>query len=231
MKPETALAADGRPRRLRLIQLGRLMTDGTYLVPYTRQLLERRAKLAGRTDAQTVGAAAEEVLDAVAGVVGGGSRRRSGSLGSRREHVDATGALANGKGKGKEKEREPRTREQRRNATIAEAKASDDSVWLQCAVGEPMEDAEEEMATSAAAAVEDKEQVSGTWVVARHASRKLICGYVAGALQTPQIVPLQGFDRLRDAGFSEEDIESMRAEFRRSRQAAGVETSAPGGGE
>lgn len=40
--------------------------------------------------------------------------------------------------------------------------------------------------------------------------------------QLQQIVPLQGFDRLRDAGFSDEDIENMRTEFRRSRAGASV---------
>ena len=40
-----SLSIDGRPRRLRLIQLGRLLTDGTLLVPYTVSLLSRRAKL------------------------------------------------------------------------------------------------------------------------------------------------------------------------------------------
>ncbi|GAA6060156.1 hypothetical protein JCM10212_001453 [Sporobolomyces blumeae] len=35
---------------------------------------------------------------------------------------------------------------------------------------------------------------------------------------TEQMTPLQGFDRLREAGFSEAEIESMRAEFRETRQ-------------
>lgn len=34
------------------------------------------------------------------------------------------------------------------------------------------------------------------------------------ALQTSQITPLQGFDKLRDAGFSEAEIATMREEFR-----------------
>ena len=160
MKPATALAPNGRPRRLRLIQLGRLMTDGTFLVPYTRQLLERRAKLAGRTDAQTVGAAAEEVLDAVAGVVGS-TRRRSSSR-TRKQELGDAGSKGKGKGKGKEKELEPgpeRMREPRSDDNAAEAKKQVESVWLQCAVGEPIEDPEEDAAATAAGAPEDKEQV------------------------------------------------------------------------
>ena len=34
------------------------------------------------------------------------------------------------------------------------------------------------------------------------------------SLQTSQITPLQGFDKLRDAGFSEAEIATMREEFR-----------------
>jgi len=42
-------------------------------------------------------------------------------------------------------------------------------------------------------------------------------------IQTTQITPLQGFDRLREAGFSDEDIETMRQEFRSSSAAAAVQ--------
>jgi hypothetical protein len=35
--------------------------------------------------------------------------------------------------------------------------------------------------------------------------------------QEPQIAPLRGFDRLASAGFSEEDIESMRRQFHAQR--------------
>lgn len=45
--------------------------------------------------------------------------------------------------------------------------------------------------------------------------------------QTAQITPLQGFDRLRDAGFSEQDIENLRAEFRDSRQTEAGASSTP----
>lgn len=45
-------------------------------------------------------------------------------------------------------------------------------------------------------------------------------------MQTTQITPLQGFDRLRDAGFSDEDIATMREEFR----AAGAASAPVDGG-
>ena len=41
--------------------------------------------------------------------------------------------------------------------------------------------------------------------------RKL--GIFTRILQTPQIVPLRGFDRLRDAGLNETEIEEMRQQF------------------
>lgn len=80
----------------------------------------------------------------------------------------------------------------------------DQTVWLHCSVGEPMDDEEIE-------GEKEKIQVRRGGRVACHAELTPLA-----ALQTTQITPLQGLDRLRDAGFSEEEIASMRAEFRRN---------------
>ncbi|ORY59426.1 DUF2407 C-terminal domain-domain-containing protein [Leucosporidium creatinivorum] len=154
------LNVDDRPRRLRLIQLGRLLTDGTYLVPYTVQLLSRRAKVL-REETQPNREAFLEGLEAVGREIGVNVR-------DEKEEKE-------GKGKGKEKVVNG----------LEDTEAEEDKrVWLHCSVGEPMDDEEIEG---------EKEKI-----------------------QTTQITPLQGLDRLRDAGFSEEDIASMRAEFRRN---------------
>ncbi|GAA5867832.1 hypothetical protein JCM1840_003459 [Sporobolomyces johnsonii] len=162
LRPSSLYDAD-KPRRLRLIQLGRLLPDGVFLVPYTVQLLSRRAKLVqeGQTQAlkeglEAVGRGIGKVVEVVAGE---GDREERGE-----------------KGKGKARER-----------TGAVESEEDARVWLHCSVGEAMDD----------------EEVEGE-----------------NSQPSAQITPLQGFDRLRDAGFSEEEIETMRAEFRETRQAA-----------
>ncbi|KAM0792312.1 hypothetical protein ACM66B_004998 [Microbotryomycetes sp. NB124-2] len=172
-----SLVVDGRPRRLRLIQLGRLLTDGTFLVPYTVQLLSKRAKLVQRATKPNSQAILEG-LEAVGREIGV-NMRAPGSTNATAAAAEKGKGTDDSKGKGKEKEH--------RNSFQGTEAEEDERVWLQCSVGEPMDD--EEMAT---AAEQDKAQAT-------------------------QITPLQGFDRLRDAGFSEEDINSMRAEFRRNR--------------
>ncbi|GAA5894533.1 hypothetical protein JCM5296_005122 [Sporobolomyces johnsonii] len=166
LRPSSLYDAD-KPRRLRLIQLGRLLPDGVFLVPYTVQLLSRRAKLVqeGQTQAlkeglEAVGRGIGKVVEVVAGE---GDR-------------DGEERGEKGKGKGKAGER-----------TGAVGSEEDARVWLHCSVGEAMDD----------------EEVEGE-----------------NSQPSAQITPLQGFDRLRDAGFSEEEIETMRAEFRETRQAA-----------
>ncbi|KDE06544.1 hypothetical protein MVLG_03193 [Microbotryum lychnidis-dioicae p1A1 Lamole] len=170
------LMHEDRPRRLRLIQLGRLLTDGTYLVPWTVQLLSRRAKLVRQQTQPNAEALLEGAIEGIEAAVGVTVPRASIDLkgGSKQ---DAAQQRRDSKGKGKEKD-----------MTLAGTEAEDDKqVWLHCSVGEPMDD--EEI---------DSERI-----------------------QTTQITPLQGFDRLRDAGFSEEEIATMRAEFRRNNSAGG----------
>ncbi|SCV69269.1 BQ2448_2289 [Microbotryum intermedium] len=170
------LMHEDRPRRLRLIQLGRLLTDGIYLVPWTAQLLSRRAKLVRQQTQPNSEALLEGAIEGIEAAVRVTVPRASIDLKGRTKQ-DAAHQRKDSKGKGKEKDR-----------TLAGTEAEDDKrVWLHCSVGEPMDD--EEI---------DSERV-----------------------QTTQITPLQGFDRLRDAGFSEEEIATMRAEFRRNNSAGG----------
>ncbi|KAK4053810.1 hypothetical protein OIV83_001466 [Microbotryomycetes sp. JL201] len=168
-----SLVVDGRPRRLRLIQLGRLLTDGTFLVPYTVQLLSKRAKLVQKATKPNSQALLEG-LEAVGREIGVNVRAPSAIATG--NSTDKTKDADDAKGKGKE----------RRTEFDGTEVQEDERVWLQCSVGEPMDD--EEMLASG-----EQEKA-----------------------QAAQITPLQGFDRLRDAGFSEEDITSMRAEFRRN---------------
>ncbi|BGO89436.1 hypothetical protein NBRC10512_006354 [Rhodotorula toruloides] len=164
LRPDT-LTENGKPRRLRLIQLGRLLPDGVFLLPYTLQLVSRRAKAVSPNSAADVGV--KEGLQAVGRGIGKVVR---GTMGERAGE-DEMSLLE--KGKGREDER-----------GTGEDEVEEEQIWLHCSVGEPIEDEEP---------TEEKDQ-------------------------TAQITPLQGFDRLRDAGFSEQDIENLRAEFRDSRQ-------------
>ncbi|KAK4058836.1 hypothetical protein OIO90_000282 [Microbotryomycetes sp. JL221] len=144
-------------RRIRLLRPA-LVVD----VPYTVQLLSKRAKLV-QSAAKPNSQALLEGLEAVGREIGVNVTGSNDKVNGKRLEGDH-------KGKGKETQ------------TVADG---DERVWLQCSVGEPMDDEE-------IAGEQDKVQ------------------------QTAQITPLQGLDRLRDAGFSEEDISSMRAEFRRT---------------
>lgn len=110
-----SLSIDGRPRRLRLIQLGRLLTDGTLLVPYTVALLSRRAKLVQQESEATRDALLAGALEGLEAV----GREMGVSV--------STSAREEGKGKGKGKEGE---------------EEEDDRVWLHCSIGDAMEDEE-----------------------------------------------------------------------------------------
>ena len=139
------LVVDGRPRRLRLIQLGRLLTDGTFLVPYTVQLLSKRAKLvqkATKPNSQVLleglEAVGREIGVSVRGSASNATATAPDEKGKRRASLDI-------KGKGKEKDQWNKL-----EGTEAE---EDERVWLQCSVGEPME--EEELTGE-----QDKDQVS-----------------------------------------------------------------------
>jgi len=153
-------------RRLRLIYLGRVLTDGTLLVPWTELLLKRQTSHLTQTETVT------RVLgDAV-----------SGALGAVKGGYDAAIGV---KSKGKGKEVEPTTGGTTQVETV---------VWLQCAVGEILsptttnepEPLESESDPNAQSALND---------------------------DSPQQRPLAGFDRLAEAGFSEEDIEQVRRQF------------------
>ncbi|GAA5822628.1 hypothetical protein JCM11251_004323 [Rhodosporidiobolus azoricus] len=191
-----------RPRRLRLIQLGRLLPDGVLLVPYTNQLNAKRAALlgsqggegGGETTAEEKIKKGIEALGKGVGAIVSEARRRSslgGDVGRGRDEVDemergeatSTPLLqveedeeGHGKGKGKGKE-EP---------------AEDTRIWLHCSVGEAEEDEGEG----------GGEKTTGTDSADEPSS---------------QITPLTGFDRLLDSGFSPEDIANLRAEFRERR--------------
>ncbi|GAA5949151.1 hypothetical protein JCM10213_007107 [Rhodosporidiobolus nylandii] len=178
LRPRTLYTPDeegAKPRRLRLIQLGRLLPDGVFLVPYTVQLNSRRAALVSATDAKSSAeAAVKQGLEAVTRGLGAVVRevRKAGE--GEPDEADEMERGESSKAKGKEKEG-------------AQAKEEDDRIWLHCSVG----DAEEEEEKPA----EGQDEKA----------------------QTSQITPLQGFDRLREAGFSDEDIDNLRAEFRERR--------------
>ena len=104
-----------------MIQLGRLLTDGTYLVPYTVQLLSRRAKLV-RDETQPNREAFLQGVEALGREIGVNVRDEKS------EKKDS----ATDKGKGKVKW-------DGLEGTEAE---EDKRVWLHCSVGEPMDDEE-----------------------------------------------------------------------------------------
>lgn len=161
-------------------------------MPYTVQLLSRRAKLVQR-ESQPNSQALLQGLEAVGRELGVSVRNGSG------EH-ERTEQQEDVKGKGKSRQNEWTDLK----GTEAE---EDKRVWLHCSVGEPMDDDE-------IAGEQDKVQVS------RKALRRKQEIDGPPYQQTTQITPLQGFDRLRDAGISEEEISSMRAEFRRTHGAS-----------
>jgi hypothetical protein len=129
-----SLSVDNRPRRLRLIQLGRLLTDGTYLVPWTVQLLSRRAKLVReqtQPNSEAFFEGAMEGLEAVGREIGV-TVRGGGGGGDDKMNKEKAEDQRDVKGKGKEKEK-----------SLAGTEAEEDKrVWLHCSVGEPMEDEE-----------------------------------------------------------------------------------------
>ncbi|GAA5904622.1 hypothetical protein JCM8208_004832 [Rhodotorula glutinis] len=184
LRPKT-LFEDDKPRRLRLIQLGRLLPDGVFLVPYTAQLLSKRAQLdqgnagdsALREGLQAVGRGLGKVVRGTASAVSGPARTVEGE-----DDLDALERGAAG-GAGEEEGEEE-------SAAVQE----EEQIWLHCSVGDVEQDEDPTEETNQAA----------------------------------QITPLQGFDRLRDAGFSDEDIEQLRTEFRETRGAAAAAPAEPG---
>lgn len=199
LRPKT-LFEDDKPRRLRLIQLGRLLPDGVFLVPYTAQLLSKRAQLdqAGVSDnalregLQAVGRGLGKVVRGTASAVSGPARTAEGE-----DDLDALErGAAGGLGEEGEEDEAPPVQEE-------------EQIWLHCSVGDVEQDEDPK---------EETDQV-------RPPSSRLYSPFTASSNvdlspQTAQITPLQGFDRLRDAGFSDEDIEQLRTEFRETHGAA-----------
>lgn len=121
-----ALTIEGRPRRLRLIQLGRVLSDGIDLVDYTVKLLSRRAKLVNE-ESKTSGLAFYEELEAVGRNIG----------------VELSSGNQSGAGVEKEVKGKGKGREMNHYSALAGTEAEDDQrVWLHCSVGEAMEDDE-----------------------------------------------------------------------------------------
>ncbi|GAA5903852.1 Dsc3p [Sporobolomyces salmoneus] len=162
IRPNSLQDEEQRPRRLRLIQLGRMLVDGVFLVPYTLQLASNRKKLEQATNERE--GIVEKVGSFVKDAVG-----RDGA--EDEESRLEKGELFDRKGKGKEKES---------NGT----EQAEEQIWLHCSIGDVIEDEE---VTNELPSVDQ------------------------------QTTPLEGFDRLREAGFSDEEIENMRAEFRERR--------------
>ncbi|GAA5932644.1 Dsc3p [Sporobolomyces koalae] len=160
---------EGRPRRLRLIQLGRMLADGVLLVPYTVQLAANRKKLEQRSSST-----ADSALDLRRGIEKMGRVVKDVVQGESPPHESEASRMERGEididAKGKANAEVPRRQEEQ--------------IWLHCSVGDAIEDDETSNEPSA---------------------------------PTEQTTPLQGFDRLREAGFSEEEIANMRAEFRERR--------------
>ncbi|KAG0150821.1 hypothetical protein CROQUDRAFT_37942 [Cronartium quercuum f. sp. fusiforme G11] len=147
LRPELA------SRRLRFIYLGRVLTDGTLLVPWMNLLLQRQHAQAP---------SAESVTRAFGDAV-------SGALGAVKGSYDAAIGV---KSKGKAKDLNP----------LGGARVeTETTVWLQCAVGD---------------------------VLSPTMSSDELVPSVA-----PTFRPLTGFDRLAEAGFSEEDIDQVRQQF------------------
>lgn len=161
--------------RLRLIYLGRIITDGTRLVPWLVALFQKQQEQ--QVD-ESRGSVLESIEGAVKHALGDDSTSHyiSGkgkpSLHSRQSSLDAK----RGKDKGKAREVD----ERKENHPAAGRK-----IWLHCSVGEP--------------GSYDKDAET------------------APEVRQPSVManqqPVAGFDRLREAGFSEDEIANMRAQF------------------
>ncbi|TNY23689.1 DUF2407 C-terminal domain-containing protein [Rhodotorula diobovata] len=192
LRPKTLLE-DDKPRRLRLIQLGRLLPDGVLLVPYTTQLLSKRAQLdqaQGHAGAEALREGIQAVGRGLGKVVRGTASAVARGGGVERDELDK---LERGDGDEEEREHAPLLEEEEEEEE--EEPQAEQQIWLHCSVGDVEED--------------DQER----------------------AEDTTQITPLQGFDRLRDAGFSDEEIENLRAEFRETHGAGRGEAEAQAGDE
>ncbi|GAA98034.1 uncharacterized protein L969DRAFT_46117 [Mixia osmundae IAM 14324] len=143
-------------RRLRLIHIGRVLTDGTLLVPWMLSLLARQKRQEEETQSRFI----DDALDVVKQVRSAAATSLEGSSA--------------------------------RSAAVAPEEIK--PLWLHCSVGEEETEIDAAASTTADATI---------------------------TANTAQIQPLQGFDRLRDAGFSDEDIDRIRNDFREETEARG----------
>lgn len=150
-----------RPRRLRLILLGRVLPDGVYVVPFTNQLLSRSQPLSaqpnargsldsdeeeedddddGNQDQDPVTAGRKSSSATGRGILGSVitsgvsfARGRTSLEGDRVGELDALE-----KGKGKARAGQPGGRGKRRRGGGGRGGAEPPTVWLHCSVGDPM---------------------------------------------------------------------------------------------
>lgn len=181
------------------------MTDGTLLVPWTEQLIQRQNNQIRSSESVTR-------------VIG---TAMSGALGAVKGGYDAAIGAQNRKGKGKEIETILAG-----STTGIPHKRFETIVWLQCAVGEII-------SPSSIHGSSIPVIVDGTITSTREQSEDEV-DLVANQHQEEEQQqqeedveeqeeeqegrPLSGFDRLAEAGFSEEDIEQVRRQFHSEHQ-------------
>ncbi|KNF06173.1 hypothetical protein PSTG_00682 [Puccinia striiformis f. sp. tritici PST-78] len=187
-------------RRLRLIYLGRVLTDGTLLVPWTEQLIRRQNNQIRSSESVTR-------------VIG---TAMSGALGAVKGGYDAAIGAHNRKGKGKEIE--PILP----GSTAGTHQRFETIVWLQCAVGEIISPSVNVSSipgidgTITSTTIREQSEDEGDTVVNQeeHQDQE----EEEDQDQDQEGRPLSGFDRLAEAGFSEEDIEQVRRQFHSEHQ-------------
>jgi len=122
IRPDSLHDGDN-PRRLRLIQLGRMLVDGVFLVPYTLQLSQNRNKLT-QSQQPAINLNVREGLESVGRVVKGVLEGKE-----EEDEVDEMErGEAGGKGKGKGKE--------------GGEEKEEEQIWLHCSVGDAIDDEE-----------------------------------------------------------------------------------------
>lgn len=140
LRPKTLLE-DDKPRRLRLIQLGRLLPDGVLLVPYTTQLLSKRAQLdqaQGHAGAEALREGIQAVGRGLGKVVRGTASAVARGGGVERDELDR---LERGDGDEEEREHAPLLEEEEEEEE--EEPQAEQQIWLHCSVGDVEEDDQE----------------------------------------------------------------------------------------
>lgn len=214
-----------RPRRLRLIHLGRLLTDGTLLVPWTRTLLDRRARATDRLDLSAVAidlakTTASSTVSTTAVASSDDAAKSStappppapaattekiwlhcsvGEPMSAHELAQEMGLLSASAtaSTAQSGTATPRPNLAPRGQGSASGQATPTPAGGGEDTGEPQRQGQGEAQYN-----DDDDDVDEDELARRR--------------QEGQIRPLQGFDRLRDAGFSEQEIETIRQEFHES---------------